>query len=116
MFWHFITIVVFVLLGIFILITVKSRKKKTEPDYRTFFIMGITWFIIGIAADISVFFILGLVYMAMGLANKERWGKKPRKLTRKQKKSEETTMAILGFLVLLTVLAILATLLLKLYF
>lgn len=116
MFWPIITIVVFLLLGVFVIVTLKTKKKKTEPDYRTFFIMGITWFIIGIAADISVFFILGLVYMAMGLANRDRWGKKPRKLTRKHKKEEKTRMAILGFLVLLTVLAILATLLLKLCF
>ena len=113
--WPIIAVIILVLLIVFAVIAIKSEKKM-EPDYRALFFLGITWFIIGIGADISVFFILGLVYMAMGLANRKRWGKKPRKLTRREREEQKTTKAILGFVLLLTVLAILFTLIMGIYF
>jgi len=61
----------------------KNKGKKHEPDYYTFFIMGIIWLFFGIIMTIQdnsnfFFFIMGLAFTAIGLANKKKW-KKPTK-------------------------------------
>ena len=66
----------------------KEKGSKTqEPDYRAFFIMGITLFPLGVIYE-SVFVIsgtkvflvpglafmgMGLSYLAVGLANRDKW-------------------------------------------
>lgn len=60
------------------LLVYKFRVKGEEqrhPDYRVFFILGVTWIPLGIALDMPVFYILGIVYMVIGLANKDKWPK-----------------------------------------
>ena len=53
---------------------VKGEEQK-PPDYRVFFILGITWLPLGVALDMPVFYILGIVYMVIGLANRDKWPK-----------------------------------------
>jgi vacuolar-type H+-ATPase subunit I/STV1 len=73
-------------LGIWTLIY--YRKRKYEPDYYTFFIIGLVWLPLGIATGNSTFWILGAVFFIIGLANKDKWKKKKawNKLSEKEKK------------------------------
>lgn len=74
-------IAIAVLLVILAIIAIfATRKKKHEPDYRTFFIMGIIFIPLGFATDNSFFWIVGIAFIAIGLVNKDKWKKrKPRK-------------------------------------
>ena len=73
-------IIVGVLVGFF-LWKLRSEGIVSEPDYRAFFIMGISFLPAGIifTAAISPGFIgfsaMGLIYMTIGLANKDKWKK-----------------------------------------
>ena len=64
-------------LMIAIFVVFKSRYNPNqgmrEPEYRTFFIMGIAFVPIGIGAGNSVFWILGLVFLILGITNREKW-------------------------------------------
>jgi hypothetical protein len=91
--WLLIAIGVLVILLGIIAIWV-NRGKKHEPDYYTFFIMGIIWLAVGIPLDNSALFIMGLVFMAVGLANKNKW-KKKQKTWSKMNKKERKIMVIL---------------------
>lgn len=73
-------------LGIWTLIY--SRKRKYEPDYYTFFIIGLVWLPLGIATGNSTFWILGIVFFVVGLANKGKWKKKKswNRLSKKEKR------------------------------
>jgi len=72
-----LTIGILILLLGFIIYKFRVKGgKQREPDYRVFFILGITWIPLGVALDMPVFYILGIVYMAIGLANREKWSKK----------------------------------------
>ena len=79
--------------GLMLLVVLVWRKKcgqdKTpEPNYRTFFIMGIAWCPIGIVCTIvygllGLSFVIGVpliamgaIYLSIGLANRDKW-KKP---------------------------------------
>ncbi len=99
------------MLAVFFVAVNKSKDKKVNTDYRAFFFMGVTWFLVGLATDIIPLFVLGLVYMVVGLVNRERWNE-----TTKDEKRERITMGILGFALLLTVLAVLITLVIRVYF
>lgn len=74
------------ILGIWMLIY--SRKRKYEPDYYTFFIIGLVWLPFGVVTGNSMFWILGVVFFVIGLANKNKWKKKKswNKLSKKEKK------------------------------
>ena len=82
---------VIIALGIVAGIVAYQRKKlgiKHETDYKSFFIMGLAFFAMGIInKDLYVFMILGLVYIAIGLVNKDKWKQnKPwNKLSKKEK-------------------------------
>ena len=88
--WIIIGIIVgLVLVGSLIVVAFKKRKKgKSQTiNYRTFFILGISFLPLGIIFEISfflsdtkVFLVLGLAviamgmsYIAIGLANRDKW-------------------------------------------
>lgn len=76
--------------GLILAIVLLFRKKegKVEPDYRTFFLMGIVFVSVGIVftlmtllLDISLIvgipiFAMGLMYLIYGLGNRDKWKKK----------------------------------------
>lgn len=73
-------------LAIFAVFMFKKGKFKTdEVDYRTYFIIGVTWIPLGIAADMIAFWSLGLIFLLVGLVNYKKWGT-PVKLNKKQQK------------------------------
>ena len=83
--------IVYLMIGILIILLlvliatifiVKKKKEEginKEPDYRAFFIMGISFLPMGIifTATINPGFIgfigMGIIYMAIGLANRDKW-------------------------------------------
>ena len=85
-----ITIIAFITLLIGVIVT-KNIKENSEIDYRTFFILGICFFPLGIIAIVTknpgFIGISGLVltYIIIGLANRNKW-KKSQSLTPKQRK------------------------------
>ncbi|WP_455278771.1 hypothetical protein [[Eubacterium] cellulosolvens] len=91
-----------VLLGIISVIYVLKRgRTQTEPDYRSWFIMGTIFVIIyligiltGLYEPIPIFLILGLVFMMTGLANYKKWGQPRRILTESERKIRITVITI----------------------
>ena len=85
--WILITIflgIIAIVIGIIVLLTLRKNLKAglaREIDYRTFFIMGISFLPMGIifTAVISPVFIsfiaIGVCYLAIGLANRDKWKK-----------------------------------------
>ena len=76
------------LLGLFVFFLVRKKMKEgqcKEPNYRTYFIMGVIWFPLGLASmivyrifDISFvpslpLFSMGLIFLYMGWTNRDKW-------------------------------------------
>ncbi|MCJ7615321.1 MAG: hypothetical protein MUO43_02155, partial [Desulfobacterales bacterium] len=103
--WIAIAVIGLMLLLLAVYIT---RKEKSEPDYRTFFIMGVIWLAIGLVVplisgrpfEMSGLISLGLIFTLMGLANKSKWKKKPEQLTKNQK------LILLGLVLLLVLVVV----------
>ena len=100
--WILILIAI-ILLAVIAFVLYKYRGKKHNPDYYSFFIMGIIFLVIGIIIDFTVFWILGLVYMAIGLANKDKWKKNRltwKNMSEKEKRLKIAILTVLSILVL----------------
>jgi hypothetical protein len=67
-----------VLVVVFLIIFLFKKKtiRDSEPDYRTFFIIGVAFFPIGIAIKNPGLWGMGLVFLILGLANRDKWQKK----------------------------------------
>ena len=106
--WLIISIAVLLVLGVVLaVLAYKSKGKKHEPDYYTFFVMGIICLPLGIALDNYGIFGLGAVFMIVGLAHKDKWKRNHTKwkdMSPEEKNVKLAIMAILGVLVLLTLL------------
>jgi len=76
--WIAITIGLLIV-GLLVGFTVFYRKRKEgmEPDYRTFFTMGIIFLPLGIASENYAFFIMSMVFIAIGLLNRSKWKDEP---------------------------------------
>ena len=94
-------VLVFLLAIVFIFI---NKKKKIPPDYYTLFIVGITWFAIGLPLKNYFLWTVGLVLMAVGLANKDKWKKNHKtwkQLDKDEKNIRIVIISIVGVLVLI---------------
>ena len=109
---------VIVLLGIIAVIyTLRRGRTQKEPDYRSWFIMGIIFvaiYLIGILTGlyepIPIFLILGLVFTLTGLANYKKWGQPRRLLTESERRIRITAITIgLAILLILGVVFFLLT-------
>ncbi len=81
-----IILAIAIVTGIIAALTVRKRKKegKQQADYRTFFILGVTWVPFSIVLMVVSFilqipfyigfplFALGLIYLIIGLKNRDR--------------------------------------------
>lgn len=106
-----IVISILILLILFgVLAFLLTRKKKHKPDYYSFFIMGLTWMVIGGGLmiirrynDLNFLFFIGLIFFVIGLANKDKW-KKNRRTWKNMDKNERiiyiVAMVLVGVLVL----------------
>ena len=102
--WMLIVVLVaIIILGVFAYFASKAKKgKKQEPDYRTFFILGICWIPLGFATDNHIFSIVGAAFLVLGLANKDKWKESSkRKLTKEERKFRLQILIGLGVLMVL---------------
>ncbi|MBT3338031.1 MAG: hypothetical protein HN855_08585 [Anaerolineae bacterium] len=95
-----ITILI-VALGILFIYKRKDPEYKHEPDYRVFFILGITWLPLGIATDNPAFWGMGAVFMIAGLANRDKWKEQPKFSEMDPAKRKLKLSIIIGLTVLL---------------
>ena len=79
----------------------RNRGEKIEPDYRVFFILGISWLPIGIATDNPGLWGMGAVFMAVGLANRSKWKGEPKWSELDPEKRRAKILIIVGLTVLL---------------
>ena len=79
----------------------RNKGQRIEPDYRVFFILGITWLPLGIATDNPGFLGMGAVFMVIGLANRGKWKKEPKWSEMDPKKRWTKFLIILGITTLL---------------
>lgn len=101
-----IIIALAVILGVIVLvISTRKDKEKKVPNYRVFFIIGLTWIPLGISTENPAFMVAGIVMMIVGLANRKKWGEEAKwaDLSPAQKK---TKLIIVGGLTILLVAAI----------
>jgi membrane-bound ClpP family serine protease len=72
-------------MGILVTLLIWKRKREGELEeinYFSFFVMGISWFPLGIVFIVldlpigSIFFILGVVYLIIGLVNRDKMEEK----------------------------------------
>ena len=104
----FAILAVIVLLGIIAVIyTLRRGRTQKEPDYRSWFIIGIIFVAIylvgiltGLYEPIPIFLILGLVFTLSGLANYKKWGQSRRLLTESERRIRITAITI-GLAILL---------------
>jgi uncharacterized membrane protein len=81
--------VIAVILGIIVSYLMKKKKDNgiaQEPDYQTFYLMGIIWIPVGVVFMTTInpvigiaFMAIGISYLAIGLANIDKWNKKKNK-------------------------------------
>lgn len=102
-----------IILGILILIglviafiaTFIKRKENRKPNYKAFFIVGITWVPLGIATQNYVFIFVGLVLLILGLTKKKEWKNQPKweELSQAEKKIK---IALILFLLVILILGV----------
>lgn len=104
----YIVIGISILLALIALLVInKKTGQKIEPNYRLFFILGITWLPLGIAIDNSVFLGVGAAFLIAGLVNKDKWKDAPRwsELSPEQKKTKLVLVVGLAVLLLVGIVA-----------
>jgi len=94
-------------LVIFAIIAYRHRGESREPNYRVFFVMGITWLPIGIATKNYGLLGMGLAFLIIGLANRDKW-KDEKKWSDLSAYERKTKLVLLGGLTLLLVLGVAA--------
>jgi amino acid transporter len=67
---------ILVLVIILAVVAFLAKKRKKRPiDYYTWFIIGFSWMILGIALNEYVFSIIGVVFMVFALRHRKDWQK-----------------------------------------
>lgn len=98
-----VTIIAILIIFLLVIVIYRSKGQRMEPDYRVFFILGITWLPIGIATENPGLWGLGIVFMALGLANRSKWKEQPKWSELDPQKRKIKILIILGVTVLLFV-------------
>jgi len=94
-------------LVIFAIIAYRRRGERTEPNYRVFLVMGITWLPLGIATGNPGFWAMGLVFLIIGLANRDKW-KDEKKWSDLSPRDRNMRLVLVGGLTLLLVVGVVA--------
>lgn len=82
-----------------------GKIKPEEPDYKTLFILGITWFPLGVALQNPAFYTVGMVFIILGLINRDKWKSTPAWETMSAEK-KRMKMAFLLILALLFIVGV----------
>lgn len=98
--WIILAMII-LLLVVFGAVFVLKKENKYEPDYRVFFILGITWLPLGIATNNSAFWGVGAVFMVVGLANRDKWKERSKWSEMDPAKRKFKIIVIIGLTVLL---------------
>jgi len=110
--WPVLMVVIGVLIvGILIAAIIMHKKYGTKPNYRVFFIIGVTWIPLGIATKNFVFSAAGIVMMIVGLSKKKEWREEP-KWNELPPQARRLKLILIG-IITLTLAAMLVFLLLK---
>lgn len=91
--------VLLALIAIYIL--KKKTGQKVEPDYRAFFILGISFLPVGIATDNPGLWGMGVIFLILGLANRDKWKAEPKWSELGPEKRRNVFFIILGLVMLL---------------
>lgn len=67
-----------ILFGLLIAFIVINRNQRKQPNYRAFFIIGVTWLPLGFATRNYVFSVVGACFLAVALANRKKWKDEPK--------------------------------------
>ena len=89
-------------LGIIFAIVMYKRKGelKRDPDYRAFFVLGISFLPIGIATENTGLWAVGLIFMILGAVNRDKWKDAP-KLSEMEPEKRRFKLIIIGLLTIL---------------
>jgi Na+/H+ antiporter NhaD/arsenite permease-like protein len=68
-----LTVVLLVVLLAVAFVVYRRKGERPEPDYRVFFILGITWLPLGIATENPAFWGMGAVFLIVSLVNRDKW-------------------------------------------
>ena len=86
---------------VFAIVAYKRRGElRSEPDYRAFFILGISFLPIGIATENPGLWGMGAVFMILGAANRNKWNNAP-KLSEMEPGDRRIKLIIIGLLTVL---------------
>ena len=76
--WSIFMIVIGILLVVLLAAAIIiNRRYRTKPNYKIFFIIGITWIPLGIATRNYVFSLAGIAMMILGLSKRKEWREEP---------------------------------------
>ena len=75
---HTMDLIIWILIGLLILGGLLAffnyrKNKNLRTNYKTMFIIGITWIPLGIATENYTFMVVGIVFMIIGLNKKKSW-------------------------------------------
>jgi uncharacterized membrane protein len=98
-----ITAVLVILLAVLFVVRRHRGEQPAEPDYRVFFILGITWLPLGISTDNFAFLVMGIVFMIIGIANKDKWPEEKKWSELSSSERSKRLMIILGLALLVMV-------------
>ncbi|MDX1378648.1 MAG: hypothetical protein R3307_07350 [Anaerolineales bacterium] len=95
-------------LGIVFAIAAYKRRGefRSEPDYRAFFILGISFLPIGIATENPGLWGMGAVFMILGAVNRNKWKDQP-KWSELEPGRRSFKLIIIGLLTVLLMTALL---------
>ncbi len=96
-------LVLLVVLGVIAI--VMSKGKKREPDYYSWFIMGMIWLVFGIPLKIYALIVMGIAFGVAGLVHYKDW-KKSQKINSWKKLSKAEKKLKILILLSLTVILI----------
>ncbi|MBN2396553.1 MAG: hypothetical protein JXC36_08885 [Candidatus Atribacteria bacterium] len=106
-----LSINLFILIGLMVIGLVfvlysQFKKEKIKPNYRLFFIFGMTWVPLGVVFYNTTrnigFLIMGVIFLIIGLINKDKWGETV--IVNPQKRKLLIGLILTGLLVLITFL------------
>jgi len=92
--------------GLVIVLYSQFKKEKIKPNYRLFFILGMTWVPLGVVFYKTTrnigFLIMGVIFLIIGLINKDKW--RETVIVNPQKRKLLIGLILTGLLVLATFL------------
>ncbi|MCF7835920.1 MAG: hypothetical protein K9M15_02245 [Candidatus Marinimicrobia bacterium] len=87
---------------VFAILVSKGKINQQGPDYRAFFIIGMSWIPIGFVLGNPGLWGAGVVFMIIGLTNKKKWKDAPKwkDLSPEQRNFKKWAMVVFGILIL----------------